>query len=574
VVGDAQDQEVNQKTKTEVRIKNPAAEVWIDWIWTGSVALLTGFAGLYFGSMTLFRWGVPMSPWHGLLFAAPALGVCLESKPGRTGWAIWLGCMLLTLVAAALTVSFHDFSWDGMAARQGMVEAIALGNTPRALPAPHALSAWIACLTGQINSGKAFNLLAGLAAFGAVLRFLRALHLTREWAWVVAATAALNPVFVYQLSSYYIDGFTGSLLCCLVCAYGLVYLAPENVRRWFFLVLVLCLVATSKISGLLYIFIFGLGFLFLLLHKGELQLTRALWISLGAAALFGLATVAHTPERGNIYRLDLLYSLSSLKTPGVGAGGASAAPAEAAQMNKLEVFLRSHMAPTRTMATSWDWKFPFWFNRPELALFEDLEADPRSGGFGPLYGGMLLLAAAAAVAAICQRSGLPWTAWIPALTILASCLLSQAWWARWVPQGWLVPIALAVPVLTLRPAGLAGILARLSVSVGLLNSILILAFYTSGCFQYQGILNGQMRFLRGLPAPIGVHVPTFASNQTWLRDSEIDFTLLSTPPSRPSLILQGTDTRVALPLDWKNHLKDPSVLPEWNKRKLLEDSHP
>ena len=41
-------------------------------------------------------------------------------------------------------------------------------------------------------------------------------------------------------------------------------------------------------------------------------------------------------------------------------------------------------------------------------------------------------------------------------------------------------MAFAVPVLTLRPMGLAGGLARASIAVTLVNSVLIFAFYTSG----------------------------------------------------------------------------------------------
>jgi len=559
----------NKKLMVEDETTYQGAEPLRKKIWVGSVALLAGFAGLYFGSMALFRLGVPMSPWHGIFFAASALAASLSMKPGRGGWAIWLGCLVVTAAAAALASPFHDFSWDGMGARQGMVEALVGGGTPRFSPAPHVLSAWIVSLTGQINAGKAVNLLAAVAAFGTVFRFLWAVGLRVEWAWVGAAVAALNPVFVYQLSSYYIDGFTGSLLACLVSAYGLVYLSPQKVKRWMFLGLVLSLVASAKVSGLGYSMILGVGFFGALLAKKGWTMPKILGIG---AAFVGLALIAlfsHLLERGETYNLSRLISVTDLKTPHFGVGGFSCAPVEAAGMSKIEVFVRSHFAPTRTMSLYWDWKFPFWFNRPELSLFEDLNSDPRSGGFGPLYGGVFIFAFLAFLIAL-FRMTIPWVAWVPALGILVSCLLSQTWWARWVPQGWLVPMAFAVPVLTLRPMGLAGGLARASIAVGLLNSILIFAFYMSGCFQNQAVLTRQLAFLKNMPQPLNVYIPSFQSNETWLKEAGLRFKKIDQEPPMPRLKLQRTNSKVQLPSNWTNIPVSNQTLQEWQRRELIE----
>ena len=562
----------NKRTMVEDETTYQEAEPLRKKIWAGSVALLAGFAGLYFGSMALFRLGVPMSPWHGIFFAASALAAGLSMKPGRGGWAIWLGCLVVTAVAAALASPFHDFSWDGMGARQGMVEALVGGGTPRFSPTPHVLSAWIVSLTGQINAGKAVNLLAAVAAFGTVLRFLWAVGLRVEWAWVGAAVAALNPVFVYQLSSYYIDGFTGSLLACLVSAYGLVYMSPQKVKRWMFLGLVLSLVASAKVSGLGYGMILGVGFFIALSAKKGWTMPKILGIGAALAGLALIALLSHLLERGETYNLSRLMSVTDLKTPDFGVGGASCAPVEAARMSKIEVFVRSHFAPTRTMSLHWDWKFPFWFNRPELSLFEDLNSDPRSGGFGPLYGGVFALAVGAAGARMLAPGiRLTRVVWVPATFLFASCLLSQAWWARWIPQGWLVPLALAAPVLARQLLDLSGIMARLALGLALLNSLLILAFYTSGCWQNESILRSQLRFLKSVASPIQMYVPTFPSNQTWLKDAGIQYKLLGQEPPRPRMILQRTNSKIAMDKFWPTEGISSQDLQEWRRRKLIEE---
>jgi hypothetical protein len=81
----------NKKPMVEDETTYQGAEPLRKKIWVGSVALLAGFVGLYFGSMALFRLGVPMSPWHGIFFAASALAASLSMKPGRGGWEMIYG---------------------------------------------------------------------------------------------------------------------------------------------------------------------------------------------------------------------------------------------------------------------------------------------------------------------------------------------------------------------------------------------------------------------------------------------------------------------------------------------------
>jgi hypothetical protein len=332
----------------------------------------------------------------------------------------------------------------------------------------------------------------------------------------------------------------------------------------------LFLLSTAKVSGLAYGVILAItlggGVLF---GRREISLRQR---GLAVAVLFllvGLAGATYLLERGRGYTLSSITARTSLTTPSYGIGPYSHAPDSMADMNKGEAFLRSHFAPTATMTDQWHWKFPFWLNRRELALFEDLNSDPRSGGFGALYGGVFILAFLAFLLAL-FRMTIPWVAWVPAVGILASCLLSQAWWARWVPQGWLVPMAFAVPVLTLRPMGLAGGLARASIAVAMLNSILIFAFYTSGCLQNQAVLTRQLAFLKNMPQPLNVYIPSFPSNETWLKEAGLRFTKIEQEPLMPRLKLNRTNSKVQLPVDWTNAPVSDQIFQEWRKRDLLE----
>jgi hypothetical protein len=114
-------------------------------------------------------------------------------------------------------------------------------------------------------------------------------------------------------------------------------------------------------------------------------------------------------------------------------------------------------------------------------------------------------------------------------------------------------------------------MARLALGLALLNSLLILAFYTSGCWQNESILRSQLRFLKSVASPIQMYVPTFPSNQTWLKDAGIQYKLLGQEPPRPRMILQRTNSKIAMDKFWPTEGISSQDLQEWRRRKLIEE---
>ena len=501
---------------------------------------------------------------------ATALIMAKGKEPWWGGWAIWGGVLIAVGVTVLVASPFHDFSCDGMAVRQGIVENLLQKNCPHAVPLPHLISGWLGLVGGGIDSGKSINALLTLCAFGFCLRTGREIGLSGIWLWATCLAVSLNPVSVYQLSSFYIDGNAGSLLTCLCAMLILNYLNLKQLWAWMLSATVFCILAASKVSGFAYgsIFILALCGSVFFNKRGLTRLQKGAFL-VGFLIILCLGCASHLLERREGYSWTSLATKTKLATPSYGVGLYSYAPDSMARMSKAEAFLRSHFAPTATMADEWDWKFPFWLNRRELALFEDLNSDPRSGGFGPLYGGIFILAFLAFLLGL-FRMTIPWVAWVPAVGILASCLLSQTWWARWVPQGWLVPMALAVPVMSLRPIGLGGGLARASIAVALVNSVLIFAFYTSGCLQNQAVLARQFAFLKNMPQPLSVHMPNFPSNETWLMNAGLRFKKIDHEPPMPRLKLNRTNSKVQLPSNWTNIPVSNQTLQEWQRRELIE----
>ena len=244
--------------------------------------MFCGCFGLYLGSMTLFALGVSLTRWHGFLFIVGALGggwLACEGDSGKrwkrsamlTG-ACLMACGLLTLVAS----QFDELTYDGMWARIEPVINLMAGWNPIRDPgfsersllqdkfpfvrdghnyqptAGTVLAGYLACLTGEVNAGKAVTPILGLAAFGVAFGGLVSLAIPAGWAVTLAALAALNPVILYQSSSYYIDGHVAALFTSgLFLGIRLLRVPEGHPEKWLFL-FSLGFLAAVKTSGIFY----------------------------------------------------------------------------------------------------------------------------------------------------------------------------------------------------------------------------------------------------------------------------------------------------------------------------------
>jgi hypothetical protein len=147
-------------------------------------------------------------------------------------------------------------------------------------------------------------------------------------------------------------------------------------------------------------------------------------------------------------------------------------------------------------------KLPFTFSREEVRAFQG--ADVRVGGFGPLFGGAMLLAAAVLALVPCVGTP-PLRPWLVLpLALLASVLAHpHGWWARYAPQLWLVPASAVVladlAARSRRPERLAtvvrgaGTLLLLTLAADL---VLVAAGHLSGQAQLARLHRAQVAHLR------------------------------------------------------------------------------
>jgi hypothetical protein len=580
-----------------------------DYFWPTGVSLLAGLLGLYIATLGLFAIGISITVWHGLSFIFCALvtgyfAIRSSSRIDRfkkSGIVLGInlvGCGLLALIAG----QFDDLSVDGMNARIESVlslsagwnpvkdpsfqEGVKLGETNPCLRGSfvvqsgyqysfgNLLSAYLAQVSGNLNAGKAITPILMFASFGIVFGALIVLCIPKGWATALAGLVALNPVAISQSSTYYIDGHTGSLFASMLFSALRLLVTGVTADGLIALVVAFLGLSASKTSGLFYGVIIDVVFLvfYALTHLKNLR-PMLIFVAISALVTWPVGMLFRKVGGFPSLTPEYLLSVTNPATSGYGVGKDSFGLDAMLKLDRLQIFVMSYFAPTEIVADRVKTKFPFALNRRELSVFEDLTPDARAGGFGPLYGGCLLLALGS-LGVILLGSPPPFVTLFPILPVIVSVGLTQTWWARWAPQGWLIPATLMVPVLCSLVTGQSGrrwVLPGLVLFSGLLNSLLILIFYSVGCVKAQRVLNSQLTFLKELSQPLTVYMPRYKSNRIWLIREKVEFVLADNPPIKPFIRLMRTETLIPLPTKWEKNLGNGQRAADWRSRRLIED---
>jgi len=453
----------------------------------------------------LFWAGLPVGPyqlWVALILSLAASGYIAG------GWRVLLtatACLAaLTLAGGAALGWLYDFSGDGQWYHLPGILALAQGWNPFQKPLlvnwnadfehqltnaaiyvqHYAKGVWIIDAavyraTGWLEATKVLNLLYIVAAYLLTANFLGRLGLSQLWVHSLALAAAANPVSLYQMGSFFVDGQLASL-CTLLVVVSLDYFHRPRKRTLFLLVACVVLLVNVKFTGVVYAAGLGAGLSALAWLRGR-RAESGRYAATGITSmLLAVAVVGYQP-----YITNLLQQGNPFY-PAVGRDDAANlategqferwAPAEFLGMGRLEKLVRSVFAESSAAKSLPRWKAPFSIAKHELYIFFNTE--PRYGGFGPLFGGILLLVLVVytLTVGVTRRSN-GYLDGALALVVTFSILPNpEAWWARLAPQLWLVPVILASGlamerVTWLRRASFAVVLLLLvnSLMVGLLN---------------------------------------------------------------------------------------------------------
>ncbi|TCP53362.1 hypothetical protein EV586_10696 [Tumebacillus sp. BK434] len=484
--------------------------------------------------------GQPISKWNlalgaGCAALALAFGVNRYVEGALRKAGVFAGVLAFVAALFWLSVqlggSYLDVSYDGQGYHTTAVIKLHDGWNPFHQPdtgnvwndhyakGAETLAAALYKVTGHLEQGKAWNFLLLCASF--LLAWAGLLSWDRQvWrALLGALVLAWNPVVLNQTLSFYLDGQLGALLLCLL---GLGALIAVRGDRWIALVtaLALVLILNNKFTGVVYAAVLSGGLLLLLYAVGKRRVAGAMAGVILAAFVAGILFVGWNPyvlntlEKGHPFypvagdgKLDIMAQ----QVPGNLIG------LPAWQKLGWSLFARSENVLATQQA---ELKLPFTWTQQEVKAFQG--PDPRIGGWGPLFGGALLLGIV--IAGLCFLL----TSWRQALLacgvlllVIFSVLLNpEAWWARFTPQLWLVPaLAAAYGLLISNRRALQALSLVLLLLMGT-NSWLTSHEYFARQSEYSALAKQQLAALQRAsqeqPIPVllgtGAHARRFAEH--------------------------------------------------------------
>jgi hypothetical protein len=486
---------------------------------------------------------------------------------------------------------FTDFSWDGMTSRGITVRNLMMGDpTLNAYPFGHVLAGFLAHITGSWQAGKGINLALIWICFCFVFPTLQALSFSGWRLWFLSIVTALNPVAVYQISCFQIDGHVASLITCLLFSLlRILASGPIGLDGVVPLVAAFTASAASKTSGVFYaVIIDGIFFLFL---AGVSRSWKRVLLLFVVAITVSWPLGVYIRSLGQFASLNMDYLKVATGTgAGYGFSGGASELAAIQKMDRIQQFVCSTFSQTEISPSDLHLKFPFEIGRRELRVFEELTPDPRAGGFGPWYSTAILFAGLGCLLLVFNGQTTYWPGWFLFLATAASSFGSQVWWARWTPQNWLLLIAmlmtgLAAGFKSLRVDGLMsagmrwlGGLACLATGV---NVLLVTLYYFVGMGMCEKILNLQIELAAKLQTPVPLKIPviqkghnagsSFLASEWWFIDRGVEVRKVDQEPFRPRMKINKTETRFPLPQNWRLSLKSPEDEALFRQKGLIED---
>lgn len=462
----------------------------------------------------------------GLLVMAAASSVLLARLGGALTTLPTVGLAAL-VVAACLLVGglLFDFTVDGNGYHFQAIDAYAHGwnrlhgiapESPAVVPShlwslTYPAGHWLV-MAAPIASGLPPEAAKGIwLALAAALFLLGGAVLSRvgipaRFAWPTAAIAAANPITLQQIATRLNDGLVGLLLLGFAIL-ALAAVALRDRRAFVALGLLVILVLNTKFSLVPITVAFcGIACLVAWRTGGPAPVVR-LGGMLFAAGVAGVLLIGFSPyvvntaEHGHPFHPVMgpnKQDIMSFNTP-----------ERLAEIGYPLNFWASTFAVTDKREVQL--KPPFQVTRREIYLSG--YPDPRVGGFGPFFSGILLLAVVTAASCLLHRplargQGVALT--VALLLLPLGALFPESWWARYIPFLWLVPIAVVLAGAQAKarlPKALAAVLLLAMAA----NSAMVFAAAGKRSVEQTALIRAELARFKAAPEPIRVD---FGINQS------------------------------------------------------------
>ncbi|MFA5104210.1 MAG: hypothetical protein WC527_03470 [Candidatus Margulisiibacteriota bacterium] len=366
-------------------------------------------------------------------------------------------------------------------------------------------------LTGNIEAGKLFNFLLIFASFCLALSAILSFEfVSSKWACFLSFFLAFNPVSAYQSLSYYVDGQMSSIMICSFSLF-VIYVSRRGLSNLLMLGVSLAILLSIKLTGLVYALLIYAGAASYEMFSGRIKDFTKLTVVSAAFMLLSFFCFSFNPfitnhiNHGHIFYP--FYGKSAITV--VNHGPAYIVGMNAFQKTISSVFSESENFYVGRLAEP-AYKFPLFVSPKEMAVFAN--TDTRVGGFGPLFGAILICSFA--MLAICLISEYRFAVYGAAFVVFVMFtvfIIPEGWWARFVPQFYIVPFP--VLVLSCYCNRKAVIYLRRFIAVLLVANLFLVAFpyYLNQAITTRS-LSMQLKEMKSLNTKLAVYMPFFSTS--------------------------------------------------------------
>ncbi len=300
----------------------------------------------------------------------------------------------------------------------------------------------IYALTNSIESGKAVNAMMLLASIFICLSLLYKMNLfSNRKNWMIAGLFAFNPVTLYQLTSFCVDGVMASLFVCLLGIFMLIWI-DKNKFQIFLLGLMFMIAVNIKFTSLVYTLFFCSAFVLLAMIKRNWKLAKSIMLTGALSLTVGFVFIGFHPYMTNLIKHDnVFYSLTETQAEIYGI-----TPFYLKEKNRFAKFLISYGARSFDKAADGEslsqvLKIPFNVNKRELLNASNPELE--IAGFGPFFSGagiLSLILLAILTRQFYRQKDFRYGLYLLMVVTVSIFLIPDPWWARFAPQCWLFPV--------------------------------------------------------------------------------------------------------------------------------------
>jgi len=311
------------------------------------------------------------------------------------------------------------------------------------------IAASIYSMTGNIESGKCMTLIFSIMLMLISFNCLRKI-IDKKWAGFIALLLALNPITLAQLFSYYVDGLMGIFFAIEIFLLFIINPKEKTVLwQWLALTAIAAIFVNLKFTGLLCSGVIAAVFYFywLIVNRKEkdfleiFKRTTINFIIVFVTAVFIVGSNSYI--KNTVEHVNPLYPLIGKDKVDIIT---TMQPKSFSDKNGVEKFVISLFSRTENVGYGEKepyLKLPIKVYRSEIG--ELFAPDVRMSGFGPLFALILIISVIFIIYNLIimikhEKENLKYL-YLPFLAIIITMILvGESWWARYIPQLYLVPI--------------------------------------------------------------------------------------------------------------------------------------